>query len=390
VKHHWIYAAFPVLTLPVLAVSVAAPSAMASDLTFSMPVQHEPMRLAQAVEYGGLPPYEIVTIVRSAGLDPIDRPVRRGPNYVLHAIGQDDQEVRVIVGARRGEIIRIVPIMAASRMPPARGGVAMGPYERMDGYEPARPAPSYVAPGGYRTGARPPAPDDDDDESYNDAPRPPAAVPGAAPRPGYAPSPPRTGYAEPPPVIRATPSGRGSDISRGTDLPPPSGARAATAYPPPPRSGDLPPPSGSRAASAYPPRSTDLPPPSDPRATTAPGPGRDGLLPPPPERFPQRVAPAAEKAKDAPKPVKRAAATAGPKPTPMPKPKPSTPASATAPSAPPATPATPAPEAAKDTAKEAAKEITKTPEPSAPAAETKPAAEPQPSADKPADNAVPH
>jgi len=391
VKQRWVFAALPVLTLPVLAVSVLAPPAVASALLmFSTPAHAEPMRLAQAVEYGGLPPYEIVTIVRSAGLDPIDQPIRRGPHYVLHAIGQDDQEVRVIVGARRGEIIRIVPIMSASRMPPGRGGVTMGPYERMDGYDAARPAPGYVAPQGYRYGARPSAPDDDDeDPSYDNAPRPPGAVPGAAPRQGYAPPPPRTGYAEPPPVIRATPSGRGSDISR-TDLPPPSGSRAATAYPPP-RGTDLPPPSGSqplpsgpRAATAYPPpRGSDLPPSSDPRASNAPEPGRDGLLPPPPERFPQRAAPAAEKPE---KPVKRAATAAGPKPAPVPKPKPATPASVTAPSAAPSTPATPAPEAAKETSKETAK----TPASPAPAAETKPAAESKPSAEKPADGAVPH
>jgi len=364
VKQRWVFAALPVLTLPVLAVSVLAPPAVASALLmFSTPAHAEPMRLAQAVEYGGLPPYEIVTIVRSAGLDPIDQPIRRGPHYVLHAIGQDDQEVRVIVGARRGEIIRIVPIMSASRMPPARGGVTMGPYERMDGYDAARPAPGYVAPQGYRYGARPSAPDDDDeDPSYDNAPRPPGAVPGAAPRQGYAPPPPRTGYAEPPPVIRATPSGRGSDISR-TDLPPPSGSRAATAYPPP--------------------RGSDLPPSSDPRASNAPEPGRDGLLPPPPERFPQRAAPAVEKPE---KPVKRAATAAGPKPAPVPKPKPATPASVTVPSAAPSTPATPAPEAAKETSKETAK----TPASPAPAAETKPAAESKPSAEKPADGAVPH
>jgi len=341
------------------------------------------MRLAQAVEYGGLPPYEIVTIVRSAGLDPIDQPVRRGPNYVLHAIGQDDQEVRVVVSARRGEIIRIVPTMSASNMPPARGGVTMGPYERMDGNEPARPAPGYLAPRGSRYGALPPpAPDDDEDAPYDDAPRPPAGVPGAAPRPGTAP--PRTGYADPPPVIRATPSGRGSDISRGADLPPPSGARAATAYPP--RGTDLPPPSGSQPPLSAPRSANAYPPPSDPRVNVEPQPGRDGLLPPPPERFPQRVAPAAEKAKDAPKPVKRAATVAAPKPAPVPKPKPATPASATAPSAAAATPATPAPEAAKD----AAKEISKTPASSAPATETKPAADSKPAADKPAGDGVPH
>src|SRR4051812_42718386 len=204
------------------------------------------MRLAQAVEYGGgLPPYEVITIVRSAGLDPIDRPVRRGPHYVLHAIGQNDQEVRVIVDARRGEIVRIVPTMSASRMPPPRAGVTMGPYERMDGYGPARPAP------GYRYGARPVDPDEDEeDPSYQTAPRPPTNVPGAAPRPGYAP--PRTGYADPPPVIRATPPA-GSNVARGNELPPPSGA-GVSAYP------AAPPPSAPRAATAYPPRSTDLPP----------------------------------------------------------------------------------------------------------------------------------
>jgi len=382
VTERWVFAAFPAL-----AASVIAPSAVASLLAFATPVHAEPMRLAQAVEYGGgLPPYEVITIVRSAGLDPIDRPVRRGPNYVLHAIGQNDQEVRVIVDARRGEIVRIVPTMSASRMPPPRGGYSMGPYERMDGYGPARSAPGYGAPDSYRTGARPVDPDDEeDDPSYQSAPRPPGNVPGGAQRPGYAPPPaPRTGYADPPPVIRATPPA-GAGVARGNDLPPPSGGTGASAYPSAPPA--------PRAATAYPPRSTDLPPSRDPRlANVPPQGGRDGMLPPPPERFPQRAAPAAEK-KEPPKPVKRAAATAAPKPAaaPVPKPKPATPASVSAPAAPPATPATPAPEVAKEPANETAK----TPEPAAPAAppiaDTKPPAEPAaPAAEKPADGAVPH
>ncbi len=362
----WILAAFPVL-----AATVVAPSAVASLLAFSTPARAEPMRLAQAVEYGGLPPYEIVTIVRSAGLDPLDRPVRRGPNYELHAIGQDDQEVRVIVDARRGQIVRVVPTMTASRAPAgaARGGYTMGPYERMDGT--ARPAPGYAAPGNSRYGARSVDPDDDeDDPSYQTAPRPPANVPGSAPRPGYAPQP-RTGYADPPPVIRATPPAGGSAISRGNDLPPPSGANAPQPYAP-------------RAATAYPPapRSTDVPPSSDPRVANVPPPepGRDGMLPPPPERFPQRVAPAAEKAKNPPKPaVKRAAAAAAPKPAaaPVPKPKPAaTPASASAPTgAPPVEPAS---------------ETAKTPEPAAAAPETKPAPEAKPSGEPSASDPVPN
>src|SRR5215212_2325157 len=59
VKQRWVFAALPVLTLPVLAVSVLAPPAVASALLmFSTPAHAEPMRLAQAMEYGGLPPYE--------------------------------------------------------------------------------------------------------------------------------------------------------------------------------------------------------------------------------------------------------------------------------------------------------------------------------------------
>ena len=56
-------------------------------------------------------------------------------------------------------------------------------------------------------------------------------------------------------------------------------------------------------------------PPRTPHVITA-DPDRSGMLPPPPERFPQRAAPAAQ-----PKPVKRAAA-APPQQAPLPKPKP--------------------------------------------------------------------
>ena len=53
----------------------------------------------------GLPPYEVITIVRSTGLDPLGPPMRRGPNYVLRATDEDDQEVRVVVDARSGDIV---------------------------------------------------------------------------------------------------------------------------------------------------------------------------------------------------------------------------------------------------------------------------------------------
>ena len=165
-----------------------------SALVFSAPAAAEPVQLAQAVEARVLPPHEILTIVRSTRLDPIGRPVRQGPNYVLHAIDEDDREMRVIVSARSGEILRMAPAATPARIPP-RGGVA-GPYERMDRYERAAPAPGYITPDGYRYSSRPPVIDDDDDDlpPSQRAPRPPGNVPGAAARPGSAP-PPRTGYA---------------------------------------------------------------------------------------------------------------------------------------------------------------------------------------------------
>jgi len=214
-----------------------------------------------------MPPYEILSMLRSTGFEPIGQPIRRGPNYVLRAIDENDREVNLIINARSGDILSATPIQTASRVPP---GVSMGPYERM--------APGYVPPVGSRSYG-PPVADDDDDapppRGYGyGAPRPPGAVPGPLPR-------------------------------------------SSNAAPPPPRGGSMQPdddeaspPSGSGA----------------PNVLTA-DPDRSGVLPPPPERFPQRVAPAAP---PKPKRVTRAAA-APPNAAPLPKPKSGT---AAAPSAP--------------------------------------------------------
>ena len=79
---------------------------------------------------GALPPHEILTILRSTGLDPLGQPVRRGPNYVLRAIDDTDREVSVVVNARSGDVLSVTPVQTASRMPP-HGGITMGPYEPM-------------------------------------------------------------------------------------------------------------------------------------------------------------------------------------------------------------------------------------------------------------------
>jgi hypothetical protein len=258
--------------------------AACAALVVATPVAAEPLRLAQVMEPGAVPPYEVLTIVRSAGFDPLGQPFRRGPNYVLRAVSGDDQMVRVVVNAHRGDIVRVVPIASASAMPPPRGGISMGPYERME------PAPGYLPPRTAYRGGPPVVDEDDEPMMENDprAPRPPGAVPGAPPRADYAPPPPRAGYAPPPP-----PRG-GGDIQR-SELPPPSGSRVVTASPPPP---------------------------GEPHVITATEPDRNGMLPPPPERFPQRaVAPVKPKP-----PVKRDVASIPKQPqakvAPLPKPRP--------------------------------------------------------------------
>jgi hypothetical protein len=229
---------------------------------------------AQGYGPGGLPPHEILTILRSTGLDPLGQPVRRGPNYVLRAIDDSDREVSVVVSARSGDVLSVTPVQVASRMQPPRGGLTWGPYERMP--------PGYVPPSGYRAGA--PIVDDDDDE--------PSIVDNL--------DPPR-----PPGVMRGVPPMRSSNAA----------------------------PLSSRSGAI---ERRDAPALSEPNLITA-DPDHGGMLPPPPERFPQRAAPAAP-----PKPVKRAAA-APPKQAPLPKPKPAAKVD---------TPPAPAPQAAPEPAQQ--------------------------------------
>jgi hypothetical protein len=58
-----------------------------------------------------LPPYEVAAIVRSTGLEPIGRPLRQGQVYAVRAVDDAGEEVRVIVDARLGRIVKVVPLM---------------------------------------------------------------------------------------------------------------------------------------------------------------------------------------------------------------------------------------------------------------------------------------
>jgi hypothetical protein len=68
-----------------------------------------------------LPPYEIMSIVRSTGLAPLTRPMRRGPYYVLVAVDRIGRQMRVVVDAQLGDIVNLRPALAADSYGPEVG-----------------------------------------------------------------------------------------------------------------------------------------------------------------------------------------------------------------------------------------------------------------------------
>jgi len=119
-----------------LKVSLCAALA-AIGLAATVPARAEPVRLAQATAGRFVPPYEVVAIARSLRLYPIGRPVRRGRNYYFSAIDRDDDDVRVVIDARSGEVLSIRPELRSARVddpPYPRWRRRYGPWE--DGYVP--------------------------------------------------------------------------------------------------------------------------------------------------------------------------------------------------------------------------------------------------------------
>ncbi len=189
-----------------LALALAGSGPAAAQLVYPVPP------LGPAV----MPPYEVVAIVRSTGLEPLSRPMRHGPTYVLRAVDPAGQEVRVVVDARLGRIVRVAPVFgpryAAPVMPP--------PYGR----PPGRIA---LVPDGYgpnsRIAALPPGVDG-----------PPMHGPGVGydGLPGRTPmahAPPPNAQAAPPPLPRRRPNVAAADTSAAK----PAAAAAPTAPAPP-------------------------------------------------------------------------------------------------------------------------------------------------------------
>jgi hypothetical protein len=159
----------------------------------------------------GVPPHEVLTIVRSTGLEPLGRPMRQGPVYVTRALDPAGGEVRVIVNAELGRVVRIVPVtMPRYGVPVVRppGRIAMAP----DGGPGVR-VPGADALGGTSPAAPGAAPHD---SSVT------AAPPLPRPRPKLAESDAEqaTGAAQTPSATQGVPETTGSATRRPRPAPP--------------------------------------------------------------------------------------------------------------------------------------------------------------------------
>jgi hypothetical protein len=210
------------------------------------------------IHRGGLiPPFEVFTVLRSLNLEPAGSPMLRGAVYIVRAVDDDDQLVRVTLDARSGRVLTVTDVvqgddystpgrMGALPMPP--GQVPAPPPEYRPDARPmvgARPGPNYAAR---------PAPD------YAPAPPTTAAVPPPAKKPAVAARPP-TPRARPADTASTTPAATGvirESTKPGKSIPAPVARTAAT-----PSSS-----SGSAAPEAAPAAPTTETPAAAPKAET--------------------------------------------------------------------------------------------------------------------------
>ncbi len=173
-------------------------------LIVAMPVAaEEPMRLAQIYPvyphsapvrvYRMLQPHEVVDIVRSMGLSPVNHPRPQGPVWVIRAIGQDGTLVRVAIDGRSGRVMDIVQIgPRGPRLTRSEPGMppGSGPYEVIEQPYGMPPRPPSRVPGAWG-GAPDPNPQIITREGIRsgDLPPPPATgpymeknAPGAGPQ----------------------------------------------------------------------------------------------------------------------------------------------------------------------------------------------------------------
>ena len=139
--------------------------------------------------------------MRSTGLEPMGSPVRQGPTYALRAVDPAGEEVRVIVDAQRGRIVKVIPLMAPRYAMP----LLRPPYGRP-------PRPMAMVPEGYGPNPRAPmlppgaeGPSPPNGTGPGGVPGAPAHAAGASPDPAV--------QAGPPPLPRPRPKLASTDSS---------------------------------------------------------------------------------------------------------------------------------------------------------------------------------
>jgi hypothetical protein len=190
---------------------------------------------------GSLLPFEVMRIVRSTGLAPLSRPMRRGAYYEVIAANRAGGQMRIVVDAFAGDIVKVNPIMAGGPygprlaapydpqlQPPPR---PVAPYARFDDGVPPVPPRNVPAARIATAPATAPAPD-------ATAALPAARTPIPRARPSSAareapPSPPALAAAPPAaaPATAATPSAAAPALASSplATAPPLAAAPAAAA-----------------------------------------------------------------------------------------------------------------------------------------------------------------
>ena len=181
-----------------LCVGVLALSLTASGSASAHPAPQPYYPGAARPGTAGLPPHEILAIMRSTGLEPLSRPLRFGPVYALRAVNPSSREVKVIVDARSGRILKVHPVLLQRYvLPPSYG---------------RPPGQTANVPDGYgansRIAAKPPSVEGPPVRGLAAGALPAVPVPVAAPpRP--------TAQAGPPPLPRPRPKLAAAEFDSG-------------------------------------------------------------------------------------------------------------------------------------------------------------------------------
>ena len=74
-----------------------------------------PAQARQMQSERGLPFEDVIALVRSMDLDPVTAPIRRGARYVVRAVDQYGNMVRVVVDGQLARVVALRPVMGRAR-----------------------------------------------------------------------------------------------------------------------------------------------------------------------------------------------------------------------------------------------------------------------------------